>query len=78
MINKKITMTWQQWENAKNEADKKMKRNSGHYYEKILKTRCIWCKRSPKNTRRCGAWFQTFIKRLDEELLNLNNKEEKQ
>ncbi len=70
-MDKNISITWEQWEAAKVEADKRMKESNGHYYEHILKTRCVYCRRSPRDTRRCGAWFQTFIVQLDNVLLNL-------
>jgi hypothetical protein len=74
MIDKTINITWQQWEDAKREADKIMKASNGHYFEHILKTRCVYCGRSPKAKGRCGAWFQTFITQLDNVLLNYDQK----
>lgn len=69
---KNIYITWEQWQDAKIEADKRMKASNGHYYEVMLKTRCVFCRKSPKDTRRCGAWFQTFIMQLDNVLLNID------
>ena len=70
-MEKEIKLTWEEWERVKLEADKRMKATNGHYYEIILKTRCVFCRRSPRDKRRCGAWFQTFIYQLDNVLLNL-------
>ena len=70
-MKKEIKLTWEQWEDAKVEADRRMKENNGHFYEIILKTRCIHCRRSPRDKRRCGSWFQTYITHLDTILLNL-------
>ena len=46
--------------------DKNMKESNGHYYYHMLKTQCQFCGRSPRDKRRCGQWFQTFISRLKE------------
>jgi len=43
------------------EADKRMKASDGHSYVTILKTRCLYCGRSPEQKGRCRSWFQTFI-----------------
>ena len=72
-MRKEIILNWDQWEAVKIEADRRMKDSNGHSYETILKTRCIYCRRSPRDKRRCGAWFQTFIGQLDNVLLNLPN-----
>lgn len=53
------------------EADRLMKEHNGHYYFIMLKTRCQFCGKSPKDKRKCGQWFQTFITRQEEYLLNL-------
>lgn len=66
----KKELTMEEWDKVKIEADRSMKASNGHSYETILKTRCIYCRRSPRDKRRCGAWFQTFINRLDNILLN--------
>lgn len=49
-------------------ADAKMKSGGGHVFEHILKTRCIWCGRSPKARGRCSGWFNTFLWHLSGEL----------
>lgn len=67
---KKIILTWKQWEAAKVEADRMMKLNNGHSFVRILKTRCEFCGRSPSHRGTCSAWFQTFIQKLDTILLN--------
>lgn len=65
----KLTLTWEQWEAAKRLADERTKANNGHSFVTILKTRCQFCGRSPKQKGRCGAWFQTFLSQLDTILL---------
>lgn len=49
-------------------ADAAMKQSNGHQFETILKTRCIWCRRSPASKGRCGSWFRTFLFQLSGEL----------
>lgn len=49
-------------------ADEKTKGSNGHQFETILKTRCLWCRRSPSAKGMCGAWFQTFLYQLSGEL----------
>lgn len=51
-------------------ADEMMKKSNGHFFEKILKTRCVYCGRSPKVKTKCGSWFQTFLKHVQFVLLN--------
>lgn len=50
-------------------ADRKMKETNGHSFETILKTRCLFCGRSPKQKGTCRAWFTRFIECLTDELL---------
>lgn len=45
-------------------ADDRMKAKNGHTFEHSLKTRCIFCGRSPKAKGRCRGWFMTFINLL--------------
>ena len=52
------------------EADKKMKETNGHSYMTTLKTRCIYCNRSQNQKGKCSNWFQTFIDRFREILIN--------
>ena len=47
------------------EADDLMEQSNGHYFTTMLKTRCQHCGRKAKS-RRCVAWFETFIIRLKE------------
>lgn len=47
------------------EADRRLKVKDGHSYLTILKTRCQYCGRSPKQKGRCAGWFQTFLDQLD-------------
>lgn len=46
------------------EADRRMKASEGHSYLTILKTRCQYCGRSPRQKGRCGEWFHTFLDQL--------------
>ena len=65
------TFTIKDYEQSLIEADKIMKESNGHSYMTILKTRCQFCGRSPRDKRRCGQWFHTFIERQREYFLNL-------
>lgn len=49
-------------------ADQRMKEKNGHTFETILKTRCVYCGRSPKAPGKCRGWFMTFINLLYDEL----------
>lgn len=51
------------------EADGRTKRDRGHTFLVVLKTRCIYCKRSPKVKTRCGRWFDTFLSHLENVLV---------
>ena len=64
-------MKYQEYMEAVKKADKAMKESNGHSYETILKTRCIYCGRSPKQKGKCKNWIDTFVKCLYEELINL-------
>lgn len=64
------TFTFEEYDRAKYIADKMMKESNGHSYEHILKTRCIFCHRSPNSKGKCGGWFQTFLRCMDLVLLN--------
>ena len=46
------------------EVDAVMKRTNGHQFMHALKTRCMWCNRSPNAKGRCSAWFNTFLFQL--------------
>ena len=50
------------------EADRRMKLSNGHSYVQILKCRCIYCNRSPKQKGKCSGWFHSFCDRLSEVL----------
>ncbi len=65
-----LRLTHEQWEKALRIADKQMKDSNGHFYWRMLKTRCSNCGRSPKQKGKCSGWFQTFIQRLETVLLN--------
>ena len=45
-----------------------MKLSNGHSYVQILKCRCIYCNRSPKQKGKCSGWFHSFCDRLSEVL----------
>ena len=62
-------MTYDELRAAYVEADARMKKNNGHRFETILKTRCVYCRRRPGVKTKCGGWFQTFLDRLDEVLV---------
>lgn len=63
-------LEFQKLEKALVEADKRIKESNGHSYVQILKTRCQFCGKSPKDKRRCSQWFQTFIYQLKNIYLN--------
>jgi len=69
----KMCFTYEEFHEALKIADEIMKRNNGHTFETILKTRCVYCRKSPKVKTRCGAWFQTFINKLEYVLLNFES-----
>ena len=62
-------MTNDDFDKACQSADKRMKEHNGHSFMHILKTRCVYCGKSPKTKNRCGAWFQTFIELLRNEIV---------
>lgn len=57
-------MTYAEYRDCLEEADKRTKAHNGHSFVTILKTRCQHCGRSPKVKTRCGGWFQTFVNDL--------------
>lgn len=61
-------LTFEEYCQAVVSANASMKRNNGHSFIHMLKTRCQWCGRSPRAKGRCGGWFQTFIAHLAGEL----------
>ena len=71
----RITMTFEQWIEAKVLADRRMKADDGHYYVTTLATRCQFCGRRRTQHGRCTAWLQTFLTHLDTILLNTNTEE---
>jgi len=58
----------QAWQELCQRADKRMKESNGHQFMTILKTRCQYCGRSPKQKGKCPAWLNTYMQRLYEEL----------
>ena len=61
-------ITHEEYRAACGQADKKMKAKNGHSYMTILKTRCQYCGRSPRQPGKCRAWFMTFLNLLEWEL----------
>lgn len=53
-----------EWRAALVEADRRMKLTDGHSWLTILKTRCQYCGRSPRQKGRCARWFDTFCDEL--------------
>lgn len=62
--------TLSEWDRCSKIADEQMKVNNGHSFETILKTRCIYCRRSPKVKTKCGSWFMTLHNNLLHILMN--------
>jgi hypothetical protein len=58
----------EQFDSACNKADAAMKEANGHVFEHMLKTRCIWCGRSPNVKGKCSGWFNSFLWHLSGEL----------
>ena len=67
---KKKKYTIDQIERAFKLGDERMKKSNGHRYIQILKTRCAYCGRSPKQKGRCSRWYQTLYTYAIEVLLN--------
>lgn len=70
----KFEIEWKEWNEICHEADKEMKESNGHSYMTILKTRCQYCGRSPKQKGKCPAWVNTYMDILYR-LLNSAGKE---
>jgi len=66
------SFTLKEWDAALKRADEIMKASDGHEYETILKTRCVNCRRSPRQKGICRHWQISLINRL---LFVLMNKE---
>lgn len=49
--------------------DKQVKATNGHCYIKILKTKCQYCGRTPKQKGRCPAWLDHFFMLVEVELI---------
>ena len=56
-----MEITVAEWKAALAEADRLMKESNGHSYIHILKTRCQYCGRSPKQRGMCARWIDTFV-----------------
>ena len=61
-------MTYNEWTQLTVDVDKQMKASNGHSFVIILKTRCVYCGRSPNARGKCRGWFQTYINILGSEL----------
>ncbi len=57
-------MTRERYDEICAEVDADMKSRNGHSFETILKTRCVYCGRSPKAKGQCRGWFMTFVNLL--------------
>ena len=64
---KKFTI--KELEEAFKVGDKRMKESHGHRYIHMLKTRCDFCNRSPKQKGQCNYWYKTLYTFAIEELL---------
>ena len=69
-MSKEHRFTIEEWYKALKIADEIMKKNNGHQYAKILKTRCELCGRSPKQKGICKHWQITLINKLLFVLMN--------
>lgn len=69
-MTKEAKYTIKQIEQAFKIGDKRMKESNGHRYIRILKTRCDYCGRSPRQKGRCPRWYQTLYTYAIEALLN--------
>lgn len=66
-----MMITRKTYDEACKRADERMKTAHGHSFEIMLKTRCIYCGRSPKAKGTCRGWFMTFVNLLYDELTGL-------
>lgn len=67
------TFTLSEWDKASKLADERMKMNNGHSFQTILKTRCIYCGKSPHVKTKCRGWFMTLHNNLLHILMNKSN-----
>ena len=58
-------MVHDQYRKITEEADKKMKATNGHRFVTVLKTRCEYCGRSPKQKGKCPYWLSYFLELID-------------
>lgn len=56
-----ITIHLEEWDRVVARADELMKANQGHRYIRILKTRCQYCGRSPRQRGKCHAWPTVLV-----------------
>jgi len=66
----KLEFTMTEFEQALKKADELMKADNGHLFEHILKTRCVFCGKSPMVKTKCSYWFQTYLEKLKYVLMN--------
>lgn len=66
-------MTEDEYEYAVAQAEQENKYKAGHTFilNTKMKTRCMFCGRSPRTRGRCKYWFQSFKLQLYKELCAL-------
>jgi len=57
-------MKKEKWDKMLKEVDTEIKETGGHIYEICLKTRCMYCGRSPKQKGKCPAWLNVFFDKV--------------
>lgn len=62
-------ITNQEYHEILKDVDKQVKTTNGHCYIKILKTRCQYCNRSPKQKGKCPAWLDHFFMLVEQEFI---------
>lgn len=60
---------YKDWKIILLEIDSEIKKDNGHLYIHMLKTRCQYCGRSPKQRGKCPFWFNNFLDALYARLL---------
>jgi hypothetical protein len=66
-------MTPEEYEYAISQAEQEIKHKDGHTFalNTRMKTRCIYCGRSPRTRGKCKDWFQSFKLQLYKEICAL-------
>lgn len=62
-------MNFERYMELVEESDREMKRTNGHTYMHVMKTRCMYCGRSPNQKGKCRAWIQTFVNILGNKII---------